>query len=76
MSEATVLAAVAVGLVLGADFIQGDNPMRTRVFPPRRALRVSPREPFRTVAVRFRSGALGAVLRGHAGDAIEETVLR
>ncbi|MGZ3444460.1 MAG: AraC family transcriptional regulator [Myxococcaceae bacterium] len=32
-----------------------------------RALRVSPREPFRTVAVRFRPGALGALLRGQAG---------
>lgn len=33
-----------------------------------RALRVSPGEPFRTLAVRLRPGALGAVLRGQAGE--------
>jgi hypothetical protein len=31
------------------------------------ALQVSPRQAFRTVAVRLRPGALGAVLRGHSG---------
>ncbi len=60
---------------LGGTMLAADDGAALRVQPRAllvgqrsRALRVSPREPFRTVAVRFRPGALGAVLRGHAGE--------
>jgi AraC-like DNA-binding protein len=59
---------------LGGEMLAGDEgealrpqPRALLVGQRTRALLVSPRGPFRTVAVRLRPGALGAVVRDHAG---------